>query len=286
MNLLTALKLGRVSNLPTVWSNTLAGLVLAQADFSLLHFFVIALAMSLIYTAGMFFNDVFDSEFDAKNRPDRPIPAGDVKRSQVIVAASLMMLFALILIASDFSSPPDLKLPAAFAALLLCALVLWYDWRHKGNALAPLIMGACRGLVYITAALTLAPLVSSQMMIAASSIAIWVMGLTLVAKQQPVRGFVLLLAAVNFLLFLSLEIGFSDWPILVLSLVCAIAIGWVVFFRDWGKFYNPVTLLIAAISLLDALVIFRASGELNALVLAALGLFVLTLLSQRLIEGS
>jgi 4-hydroxybenzoate polyprenyltransferase len=286
MKLLSALKLGRVSNLPTVWSNTLAGLVLAQVDFSLINFFVVALAMSLIYSAGMFFNDVFDSKFDARNRPDRPIPAGEVERSQVVFWASLMILLALILIAPGFTSPMMINVYALTSALLLCALVLLYDWRHKGNVFAPFIMGACRGLVYITAALTLTSQLSSQMILAASCITIWVVGLTLVAKQQPRRGCVLLIAAINLLLFIPHENASGSMALFSLSVLSLIVIVWVVFFRDWGKFYNPVTLLIAGISLLDALVVFRSAGELNMLVMAAVGLFILTLLSQRLIEGS
>ena len=51
----TFLKLGRVSNLPTVWSNTLAGVILAGAVGLNPFVLLLALAMTLAYIGGMFF---------------------------------------------------------------------------------------------------------------------------------------------------------------------------------------------------------------------------------------
>ena len=52
MMLRTILKLGRVSNLPTVWTNALAGAVLtAQADLDTV--LVAGLALTAFYTGGI-----------------------------------------------------------------------------------------------------------------------------------------------------------------------------------------------------------------------------------------
>src|ERR1700730_13007426 len=72
------LLLARCSNLPTVWTNVLAGTIASGAAFVKADVARIAVAVSLLYTAGMFLNDAFDREFDARARPSRPIPAGDV----------------------------------------------------------------------------------------------------------------------------------------------------------------------------------------------------------------
>ena len=48
-----ALKLGRVSNLPTVWSNVLAGTVLAGGEPWPPATLVVMLAVSLLYIGGM-----------------------------------------------------------------------------------------------------------------------------------------------------------------------------------------------------------------------------------------
>ena len=74
MSLSIALNLGRISNLPTVWSNVLAGMVMAGGALD--HRFIPAgLSLSLFYVGGMYLNDAFDRGIDAIERPERPIPA-------------------------------------------------------------------------------------------------------------------------------------------------------------------------------------------------------------------
>src|SRR6185369_11586655 len=71
----TLLVLGRVSNLPTVWSNCLAGWWLGgggQVEKLPLLF----VGATLLYVGGMYWNDAFDEEFDRQFRMERPIPAG------------------------------------------------------------------------------------------------------------------------------------------------------------------------------------------------------------------
>jgi len=68
----TLLVLGRVSNLPTVWSNCLAGWWLSGGgNFWKLP--LLLLGVSALYTGGMFLNDAFDAEFDQQRRASRPI---------------------------------------------------------------------------------------------------------------------------------------------------------------------------------------------------------------------
>lgn len=76
MTLTLALRLGRISNLPTVWTNVLVGVLLTGAALGDARLPLLMLALSLFYVGGMFLNDAFDREFDAQHRPDRPIPSG------------------------------------------------------------------------------------------------------------------------------------------------------------------------------------------------------------------
>lgn len=71
-----ALRLGRVSNLPTVWTNALAGAALAGGEPWQAAMLPLLLALSLFYVGGMYLNDAFDRDIDARERPARPIPAG------------------------------------------------------------------------------------------------------------------------------------------------------------------------------------------------------------------
>ena len=73
----TLLALGRVSNLPTVWSNCLAGWWLGGGgNFGKLP--LLLFGVSALYTGGMFLNDAFDAEFDRQRRAERPIPSGAI----------------------------------------------------------------------------------------------------------------------------------------------------------------------------------------------------------------
>src|SRR5689334_22435492 len=84
MRLRTALRLGRVSNLPTTWNNVIAGLVLSGAGaLAFAPTLALCCAISLLYVGGMYLNDAFDREYDARERPERPIPAGEVSAAAV-----------------------------------------------------------------------------------------------------------------------------------------------------------------------------------------------------------
>src|SRR5271154_4566292 len=94
----TLLILGRVSNLPTVWSNCLAGWWLSGGGnfWKLPLLFV---GVSALYTGGMFLNDAFDADFDRQRRASRPIPSGAIsleavwRWSLVWLALGILLLF-------------------------------------------------------------------------------------------------------------------------------------------------------------------------------------------------
>src|SRR5208283_5330106 len=87
----TFLVLGRISNLPTVWSNCLAAWLLAGSGAPG-RFGVLCLGSTLLYTGGMFLNDAVDSAFDRQFRPERPLPSGRVRPSTVWVVATLCLV--------------------------------------------------------------------------------------------------------------------------------------------------------------------------------------------------
>ena len=74
------LALCRVSNLPTVWMNVLAALVLASAPLSLGAFALLAVSLSAFYCAGMCLNDLYDLEYDTEHQPFRPISVPNIVR--------------------------------------------------------------------------------------------------------------------------------------------------------------------------------------------------------------
>lgn len=174
------LLLARVSNLPTIWTNVTAAHLLADASLATLLTGIVSI--SLFYTGGMFLNDAFDAEFDAAARSDRPIPAGDVSRSQVLLVGFLLLAAGELLL---------LTLPHALPALAwgagLAAAIVVYDFKHKGQSFGPVIMGLCRALVYTTIAAGAIGHVSTAILVAAVVMWGYVIGLTQVAKM-PGRG--------------------------------------------------------------------------------------------------
>src|ERR1044071_2608032 len=131
----TLLVLGRVSNLPTVWSNCLAAWWLGGGgNYWKLPF--LFLGIGLLYTGGMFLNDAFDEEFDRQRRQERPIPTGKITPRLVwqlgfvqLVAGIFLLLFCGQL--------------AAGAAFLLALFILLYNFSHKFFTASPWLMGAC-----------------------------------------------------------------------------------------------------------------------------------------------
>lgn len=169
-------KLARVSNLPTIWSNVIAAWVLA-GGVSPSSLAVILVAMSSLYTGGMILNDVFDREIDARERPERPLPSGAVA-PQMAIAAGGGFLFAGVLLLSRFG------IESTIAAVALAGCILIYDAWHKGNPASPLVMGMCRALVYVGTALAAGSILSAPILGAALALLLYVVALTYLAKRD------------------------------------------------------------------------------------------------------
>lgn len=282
MRLHTALRLGRVSNLPTVWTNTLAGAVLAGAGGFGPEFALMLLAFSLFYTGGMFLNDAFDAPYDAVQRPERPIPSGEIGAREVF-AWGYGLLAAGIALLAVFGAAP------ALAGLALAAAIAFYDWHHKQNVFGPVVMGLCRVLVYVGAALCYTLALPQAVWIGAALMLCYLIGLTYVAKQENLGRvenlwpLAFLAAPVAYGAWLAAQrpavwpfwLAFTGWMLVAL---------WFLRRRRKGDIPRAVVSLIAGISLLDALLVAGAGA--SALAVVALAGFGVTLFFQRYIAGT
>jgi 4-hydroxybenzoate polyprenyltransferase len=179
----TALRLGRASNVPTVWTNVAAGMALASPWLPNRLLTVLAVAVSLSYVGGMYLNDAFDAGWDARNRPDRPIPAGHVSRGAVFAAGFGMLAAGALLVALAAGTGP-----AFLAALALAALILIYDAFHKANPLGPLVMAACRVAVYVLAALAVhPPPLPRALYLGAGALALYLVFLSTLARKETLH---------------------------------------------------------------------------------------------------
>ena len=282
MKLGTALRLGRVSNLPTAWTNTLAGAVLAGAGGFGAEFALMLLAFTLFYTGGMFLNDAFDAPFDAAQRPERPIPTGEVGLREVFAWGYGLMGLGVALLAWFGIGP-------ALAGLTLAVAITFYDWHHKQNVFGPVVMGLCRVLVYVGAGLCYTLALPDALWIGAALMLCYLIGLTYVAKQENLGRVENLWP----LLFLAAPVAYGAWlavaqfavaPFWLLFTGWMLVALWFLRRRKKGDIPRAVVSLIAGISLLDALLIAGAGSPALAVVaLAGLGV---TLLLQRYVSGT
>ncbi len=284
------LRLGRVSNLPTVWSNALAGTVVAGGDPWSAATLLVALALSLLYVGGMYLNDAFDHAIDARERPGRPIPSGEVAPETVFAAGFALLLLGLLALAGALARPgEDAGLAAMVAGIALAGAIVFYDWNHKGNPLSPVLMGLCRVLAYVTAGLAATESPASGLWILAIVGLGWLVGLTWAAKQEAFdrldRVWPLAFLAAPLLYGLArLDAGPLAWLLLP---ALAAWLGFALFLlnrRAKGDVPRAVVSLIAGIALVDAL--FLAVAGQPSAALAAVGCFGLTLLLQRWVAGT
>jgi len=179
MTLQTALKLGRVSNLPTVWTNVLAGVALSGAAPTFELVGIVGVACTLLYIAGMYLNDAFDHRWDAQHRPERPIPSGEVTARTVFLAGFGMMAAALIVLATG---PGGGR--ALWAGLALAAVIVVYDVTHKKNPLAAIVMALCRVGVYATAALAATAAPMTPFYVGCIFLFVYLVSLSIVARGE------------------------------------------------------------------------------------------------------
>lgn len=297
MRVRDALVLGRVSNLPTVWSNVLAGATLSGA--ALLPdagptLALLMLAISLLYLAGMYLNDAFDRRIDSRERPERPLPAGRVTVATVYTTGFAMMATGLLMLAAipREAGPVSADAPSVGGPLLgglaLAAAIVAYDAYHKDNPLSPVVMGLCRALVYGTSAVAFAAPTAG---LALAAVVLWsyLIGLTYAAKQESLDRlgslWPLTFLAVPFVYALpvaagsmfgaALFAGFAVWTGLAVRRL---------FRRVQGDVPRAVGALLAGICLLDGLVIL-GQGRVDV-ALIAVALFPLTLAAQRFVPAT
>jgi len=279
----TLLKLGRVSNLPTVWTNVLAGAVLSGGDWRNWRLGLMLVAMSSFYVGGMYLNDYFDRAIDGRERPERPIPSSHI-------SAHAVAAIGFCLIGAGAVATAAMGLAAAAMAVLLAISIVAYDLHHKANPFAPVVMGACRALVYGATATALSGGVTIFVAVAAVAIAAFVAGLTYAARQESLDKIgnlwpLILLAAPMLVAIGVFRQGPGAMAIYLLLAVWTAAAIYLLARRPVaGSVSRAVGWLIAGISLCDAAILASTGAIMPAL--AAIGGFVLTLVAQKYVPGT
>ncbi len=275
------LSLARVSNSPTVISNVLAGTALATALTLSDKVVVMAIAMVLFYTAGMYLNDLFDLEWDRTRNAARPLPSGAVSIREALTAIVGFTVVGLILLA--------LTTWWAFASgVVLLGVIVAYDRWHKGNPLSPLFMAATRILVYVTAFLAFSTNLTWELGAWCLLLLLYVAGLTSIAKTEHGTGATRWWPVVA--LFPPAIFALIQQPTGGTVALVLLFIAWVVYacsfvFRSTGKSIGgAIGRLIAGIALVDALVLASVDSAWGVII--AVVAFAATFVFQRYIKGT
>ena len=272
------LALARISNSPTVASNVLAGAALAGGLSQPGTVALLAVALVLFYTAGMYLNDLFDYEYDVKAQPGRPLVAGKVSRDAALTVAVALFGAGIFLLAFTGSV-------ALLSGVVLIGLIVLYDAWHKTNPLSPVIMASTRVMVYVTAFLAFSLQLSASLGIWSLLLALYIIGLTYLAKMEARPGFARYWPALALTLpaiYAALQVNAFGFVLLLLFVSWVSFCLYLVYVRR--SFGAAVGSLIAGISLLDALVLTVVGSTVG--VVFALLAFGLTLLFQRYIKGT
>ncbi len=280
-------QLGRISNLPTCMSGAIAGFYLGGGNLLSDWFLLLASCFTIVcfYEAGMVFNDFFDREVDAIERPERPIPSGRISPFHAQMMGGALLAIGLLTVRAFF--PHGLVI-----ALVLVMMILIYDRWHLHWTISPLIMGTCRGLIYPLSACAAGwtPAISSWTRLPLE-MALYVSFLSWLARDEMIPT---LPRAKQTLPFLASSVWFLDGQSLAQgdSLIqCALLLGvlWSVYlgvrlFKFEIRVREAVGGMLAAIALWDAAILATCSTRLGVGV--AWICFLLTILGHRKIRGT
>ena len=295
------LVLGRVSNLPSIWSNCLCGWLIGvgyaglDTVFDWTMFLCLCIGATAIYLGGMYLNDACDVAFDRNFRKERPIPSGAISESAVwkigigLLAAGVGLL----------------SLQGGTTALLTLALfncVLVYNFLHKKIKWSPVLIATCRFLLILVGASFAYVTTNPEDSFFAhqnSGLATWtalvlgsyIVGLSWLAKVESEPGVVrywpcLLLFLPMLLAFLVNPGGADRKDALYVSAILGLWIIRCMRYTFWGEkrdIGKTVGGLLAGISLVDLLAVPLVNTELAAIFL---GCFLLSLLTQRWVPAT
>jgi 4-hydroxybenzoate polyprenyltransferase len=248
MKILPYLKLVRLPNVFTALADIAVGVAFALFTLSSLSWQqstalgLLFLASLGLYQAGMVFNDVFDRKIDAKERPFRPIPSGQVPlRSAIRIGLFLMFLglgsaLGASLLALDFTS--DLAQPPLFWACLLALMTFLYNAGLKHSWLGPFAMASCRFLNMKMGFSLLADGAAEVSTPIALITSCYILGVTVFAKQEVTKSetgrlqrgtFFIILSAIGAMVFAGYTPSANSYlaPALLVTYFCWLVPKWV-----------------------------------------------------------
>jgi 4-hydroxybenzoate polyprenyltransferase len=116
----------------------IVGFVFGFKNYQISSILCLGVSSMCLYAGGVVFNDIFDRDLDAIERPERALPSGRIQLFTAIIGAVILLGLGLVL--AFYQSRLS-----GFIAGFIVILVLLYDWKSKHHGFfGPFNMGMCR----------------------------------------------------------------------------------------------------------------------------------------------
>ncbi len=177
------LQLIRLPNVFTAAADSLAGCLLATGSLvEPARWLPLTAASMVLYASGTALNDVFDLEIDKIERPNRPLPSGQVARRTAAWLAGVGLFLG-----PAFAAITGVAASVIVAAVLaLC--ILSYDAGLKHTWLGPVFMGACRGINLLLGLSCIPAMAGPIGWFTAAVYGVYVAGITVVSRTETSGG--------------------------------------------------------------------------------------------------
>ena len=170
-------RLLRLPNVFTAVADPLAGWFLVGGGSPAWNIALLVGASACLYTAGIIYNDCFDYRLDCRERPERPLPCGEISRTTAATLATVLMIagLGLALLAGNV---------ALGIALFIAAMIFFYNSFAKHiTLLGPLVLGSCRFANFLLGMRCSPP----RLWYAPAILAAYAIALTFIAQREVER---------------------------------------------------------------------------------------------------
>jgi len=131
-----------------------------------------------LYAGGVAFNDVFDAELDAKERPERPIPSGRVSKKAAAWMSTILLIIGIL-------AASQVNVVAGGLAIIVAVLAVTYDyWGKHQFYFGPINMGMCRAGNLLLGISVAPELIHSPMSVIGIIPLIYVAAITMISRGE------------------------------------------------------------------------------------------------------
>ncbi|MEI6083088.1 MAG: UbiA family prenyltransferase [Verrucomicrobiota bacterium] len=210
----TYAQLLRLPNLFTAIADPLAGWLLVGGGEPAWHVLLLVAASAGLYTGGIVLNDCFDYRLDCRERPERPLPRGDISLRTAWILGTILMLTGLACAAI-------VSMVALGIATFIAGMTFFYNaWAKRFALLGPLALGTCRFANFLLGMRCCPP----RLWYAPAILGVYVAVLTFIARSEVINPAVRVTVKRLLLGIIVVDAALAGNPFLLLLLIPAIAL--------------------------------------------------------------